>query len=100
MIKTKITCDYCGKETTNAYYNLFANFDGHVLGRSEICADCWAFAKKHLTITRRLRSWTQRTLRMKLYSETADFKLYEGSMLDVLQVLNPCTVDEVKNERN
>lgn len=32
---------------------------------------------------------------MKLYSETTDFKLYEGSMLDMLQVLNPCTVDSV-----
>ena len=48
MIKTKITCDYCGKETTNAYYSLFANFDGHVLGKNEICSDCWAFAKKAL----------------------------------------------------
>ncbi len=32
---------------------------------------------------------------MQLFSETSDFKLYKGSMLDMLQVLNPCSIDAI-----
>ena len=32
---------------------------------------------------------------MKLYSETGDFKLYHGSMLDMLQVIAPSSVDSI-----
>ena len=32
---------------------------------------------------------------MKLYSETGDFKLYQGSMLDMLQVIQPNSIDAV-----
>lgn len=32
---------------------------------------------------------------MQLFSETGDFKLYHGSMLDMLEVIAPCSVDSI-----
>ena len=32
---------------------------------------------------------------MQLYSETGNFKLYQGSMLDMLEVIAPCSIDSV-----
>ena len=32
---------------------------------------------------------------MQLYSETGDFKLYQGSMLDMLEAIAPCSVDAI-----
>jgi site-specific DNA-methyltransferase (adenine-specific) len=32
---------------------------------------------------------------MKLYSEDKDYKLYEGSMLDLLQVIKPASIDSI-----
>lgn len=45
MINKKITCDFCGKETTEAYYAMAAKIRGYVKDTGEICPECWETAK-------------------------------------------------------